>query len=223
MDFIWGSTAAQKYRCSCPYLRSPMLEGNKGLLTIFSSYTQLQSFVADPVEKLSLTKWGRKGQMLHWWYRHRKGHDMFLSRDFWLILHVHRHGHPLSPDWNLPPKHQAHFPSDPQWSLERNFNFSCARWRLAADSTKGVACWKWGVPTVNWMPWELQAAPRCHTVVWYSWGVWGPHQTLPVTFFYLSGSVIWRQDSECVVRWHAAPWKESKWVSIDGYTVLMHE
>lgn len=86
--------------------------------------------------------------------------DMFLSRDFWLILQVHWHGHPLSPDWNLPPKHQAHFPSDPQWSLERNFNVSCARWRLAADSTEGVACWKRGVPMVGWTPWELQAA-RC--------------------------------------------------------------
>lgn len=111
---------------------------------------------------------------------------------------------PLVPTGTFLPNTKLIFPVIHR-TLERNFNFSCTRWRLAADCTKAVACWKWGVPTVGWMPWELQAARCCHTMVWYSWGVWGPHQTLPVAFFYLSGSVIWRQDSECVVRWHAAP------------------
>lgn len=151
-----------------------MLEGNKSLLTMFSTYTQLQPFAAVLVEELSLTKWRMKGQTLHWEYRHRKRQetarfDLGLS---WHILQVHRCGRPLGTDWNLPPKHQA------QWSTEvwREILVSLApggaleltspRWQLLGS---GELLWWAGCPG------NCRHTSACHRVLWYSWGVWGAH------------------------------------------------
>lgn len=155
VGFIWGSTAAWKYHCSCHYLQHW-----KGIRVSLPLSSLPHNWLSRRTESDKVKK---ERANTAWKIQAQEG-TSFELETCWLLVQVHRYGQPLSPDWNLPPKQQAHFPSDPQNSGEETWfllhQVEACSWLHQSGSWLEVVGLHGGLGALG------SAGSACHMVVW---------------------------------------------------------